>query len=547
MAPSKARRSWSTLFGFGSVPGSPAEARAFLQRRVTLYIGLALGLWTIGTGFDAALRVLPPLGMGDASFGDVPRMQLAGTVLLAVSFLAARRGERSTGFLHAVDAGGTLVQAAILCAGLAQEPPRTRPELGTLLALAHILVARAAIVPSTPARTGVAGAAVALLLTGAAARTYLRGPLPAGSPSPWVFVASAATWMTMTTLLTTVLSRVIYGLRQEVTEALALGQYTLLEKLGEGGMGVVYRARHALMKRPTAVKVLPPDRAGDAAIARFEREVELTSRLTHPHTIVVHDFGRTPEGLFYYAMEYVDGLDLGALVRLDGPQPPGRVLLLLAQAASSLEEAHGAGLVHRDIKPENLLLCERGPAGDFLKVLDFGLVKEMSGASAPAGAHEAGADGAAGTPLYMAPEAISGRGVDGRSDLYSLGAVAYHLLVGSPVFEGTTMVEVCARHLHAPVEPISQRAGRAVPSSLAAIVHACLAKSPADRPASATELLSSLAACDDVPPWTAEDARRWWAERGPSVREQARRARDGSSRGVSRLRVDLTARGGSGT
>jgi serine/threonine-protein kinase len=538
MTRSKAATRWSTLFGFGSVPGSPAEARAFLQRRVALYTGMALGLWGLATLVDAFIRVPRLFLPGKSFFGPILGLEVLCTLLLGGLYLGTRRGERPLGFLHAVDAGGTLVQALLLTFVIGMEAARVRPEFGALLGLAHILVARAAVVPSTPARTAAIAAAAGIPIVSAVAYVYVRDPLPAYLPPFWIPVLGAAVWMLMAGLSSTIISRVIYGLQQQITEALQLGQYRLEEKLGEGGMGVVYRARHALMKRPTAVKVLPPERAGAAAIARFEREVILTSRLTHPNTIAIYDFGRTPEGLFYYAMEYVDGIDLEALVRLAGPLPPGRVLALMLQVASALEEAHDAGLVHRDIKPANLILCERGREGDFVKVLDFGLVKEVAGGEASLSRE----DTVAGTPLYMAPEAITGRGVDARSDLYALGAVAYFLLTGSPVFEGRTVVEVCARHLHAPVEPPSQRAGVALPARLEALVLACLAKSPADRPASAAALLDALAACDDVPAWTREDARRFWAERGAALRQEARRPHADGARGDSRLRVNLSAR-----
>jgi serine/threonine protein kinase len=236
-------------------------------------------------------------------------------------------------------------------------------------------------------------------------------------------------WLVVAVAVATACSRVIYGLRREVRLARRLGQYTLEEKLGEGGMGVVYRARHALLRRPTAVKLLKGERLGEASLRRFEREVLLTASLSHPNTVSVYDFGRTPDGVFYYAMEYLEGLSLEQLVAEEGAQPPGRVVHVLRQVLGALAEAHGVGLVHRDVKPDNVILCERGGLSDVAKVVDFGLVKDLDAADALS--HEGML---VGTPLYLAPEAIRSPDTDPRADLYSLGAVAYFLLTGKHVF-----------------------------------------------------------------------------------------------------------------
>ena len=212
-----------------------------------------------------------------------------------------------------------------------------------------------------------------------------------------------------------------FRLRKSVARARRLGQYTLKEKLGEGGMGVVYRAEHEMLRRPTAIKLLPPGKAGEDSLKRFEREVQMTARLTSPHTVSIFDFGRTPDGLFYYVMEYLDGIDLEDLVKQNGPVAPGRAVRILRQVCAALAEAHGIGLIHRDIKPANILLCERGGFPDIAKVLDFGLVREISAASDPRLTAE---NVLHGTPQYLAPEAIRNEdSIDARSDLYALGAV----------------------------------------------------------------------------------------------------------------------------
>lgn len=199
--------------------------------------------------------------------------------------------------------------------------------------------------------------------------------------SPLVNMIYVAAWSAVAVSIATLTSRVIYGLAQRARVATELGQYTLEEKIGEGGMGVVYRARHALLRRPTALKVLPRELAGERSIQRFEREVQLTSALSHPNTIAIYDYGRSPDGVFYYVMEYLDGITLEELVTHDGPQPTGRVVHLLKQVCGALQEAHEVKLIHRDVKPANIVLCVRGGVADYIKVLDFGLVKQTAEAS----------------------------------------------------------------------------------------------------------------------------------------------------------------------
>jgi serine/threonine-protein kinase len=316
-------------------------------------------------------------------------------------------------------------------------------------------------------------------------------------------------------------SHVVHGLRREVRSKQRLGQYLLEKKIGEGGMGVVYQASHALLRRPTAVKLLPPERAGVETIARFEREVRRTAELTHPNTVTVFDYGRTPDGLFYYAMELLDGVTLEEAVEQSGPQPEGRVVHVLACVAGALAEAHAAGLIHRDIKPQNIMLCERRHAPDVVKVLDFGLVKELDRAG---GAPLSDADRIAGTPLYLAPEAISAPDrVDARSDIYALGAVGYFLLTGQHVFLGATLVEICAHHFHSAPVPPHQRLGLPVSPSLETLLLACLSKDPAARPASAPQLLEQLRHCN-IDTWTEARASAWWTQHGNAVRERRRPA-----------------------
>jgi serine/threonine-protein kinase len=291
------------------------------------------------------------------------------------------------------------------------------------------------------------------------------------------------------------------ALRRERERARTFGSYTLDEKIGEGGMGIVYRASHAFLRRPAAIKLLPPGRTRARDLERFEREVQLTSQLTHPNTISIYDYGRTADGAFYYAMEYIDGLDLETLVEREGAQEPARVMHLMAQLAGALHEAHTLGLVHRDIKPANVMLCQRAGARDVVKVLDFGLVRQLH--ERPASErreHEArsAVDQVIGTPLYLSPEALTDPSrIDGKSDVYAAGAVAYFLLTGEPPFSSTSLLELCGHHLHSEPQPPSQRVGRALPAGLEALVLRCLAKAPSERP-SAAELereLHRLSSC----------------------------------------------------
>jgi serine/threonine protein kinase/CHASE1-domain containing sensor protein len=310
-------------------------------------------------------------------------------------------------------------------------------------------------------------------------------------------------------------------LRRSVQRSINLGQYTLEEKIGEGGMGVVYRATHALLRRPAAIKLLLKETASENELVRFEREVQLTSRLAHPNTISIFDYGRTADGVFYYVMEYLDGVDLERLVRADGPLDPGRAIHVLAQVAGALAEAHLSGLIHRDIKPANIVLTERLDEPDVVKVVDFGLVKTVEQASGDIGITQV--NSITGTPLYLAPEAIqSPQNVDGRADIYALGAVAYFILTGDHVFDGSTVVQVLTRHMLEQPTPPSARLGRPIEKDLEAVILSCLAKDRSQRPASAAAVRDALLACADAGRYDADAARSWWRERGAVLRTTAR-------------------------
>lgn len=306
------------------------------------------------------------------------------------------------------------------------------------------------------------------------------------------------------------LARLQHKLEKAKGQLQQLGQYTLEKKLGEGGMGAVYLGRHALMRRKTAIKLITGNVTAEA-LARFEREVQLSCTLSHPNTIAIYDYGRTADGTFYYAMELLDGMDLEVMVSNFGPLPPARVIHFLAQACGSLAEAHDMQMIHRDIKPANLFVTTRGGERDVLKVLDFGLVKSIS----DAGPQLSRDDVISGTPPYMAPEVIGQKpGVDGRSDLYALACVGYFLLVGRCPFQRDTAMDTLMAHLNEPVPPFSQASNLPVPADLEHVLMRALAKDPAQRQSSMRALRDELLACAEARSWRSSDAEAWWAVHG---------------------------------
>jgi eukaryotic-like serine/threonine-protein kinase len=376
-----------------------------------------------------------------------------------------------------------------------------------------IMLMFAAIVPTTPRKMLVAGLIAASMNPVAMLIARARGLWDFGPASrvllmhypDYILVGAAA-----------VIAGVVTKLGQQVTKARELGSYQLGELLGRGGMGEVYKATHRMLARPAAIKLIRPemlgavdDEAAKLAVTRFRREAEAAANLRSQHTVELYDFGVTEDGTLYLVMEFLDGMDLETLVRESGPLPAGRVIHILRQVCESLEEAHSRGFVHRDIKPANIYLGLVGLRHDFVKVLDFGLVKEVSSASPETSMATIPGQMAMGTPAYMAPEMALGEPVDGRADIYALGCVAYYLITGQLVFEAEKAFQMIAKHLQTPPVPPSQRTDQPVSPELEDLILRCLAKDARHRPQSARDLADSLARVPgDM--WSEEDAKNWW-------------------------------------
>jgi tRNA A-37 threonylcarbamoyl transferase component Bud32 len=484
-----------------------AELDAFLQRRLRLVVGW---LCLAAVALFVVSRVLDVLNRGAAGARHLHPAVLAhaGACLVALA-VWARLSRRRLGGAALLVADALIVEAVIGFCLLVLVFAYEEGMRQQVAILGLLLVARAVVVPSSALRTFLLSAPAPLgllLIQFAFGRAYTHdGELhpQAGFPS---HVAWNQVVLWLSVLLATATSHVQYVLRARVARAAQLDRYLLEGRIGAGAMGEVYRARHALIQRPAAVKVLRPELMGEEGLARFEQEVRLTCRLSHPNTVSVFDFGRTVDGRFYYAMEYLDGADLESIVEATGPFPPSRVIHVLQQAAASLAEAHAAGLVHRDVKPANVMLCRRAGEADVVKVTDFGLAREVrTGAAGP--------EALAGTPLTMAPEVIRGRPAGPASDLYALGVVGCWLLTGMPVFDATSVADHLRSHLvEPPVPPSRRREG--VPADLDACLLRCLAKDPDERPAGAAALRRDLASLADAGRWTAEDAAAWWAAHG---------------------------------
>ncbi len=507
---------------------SSPEARAFYQNRVATF-GLILAVaGAVGLSFRLVIGLASGTLMHLVS-GPSFWLHALGIIPSTVTWLLCRGKPLPINKAIAAETTGLLgTSVAFIGMGMTI-PPEVSADVITAFTLSFAFFSRAVFVPSTARHTALLGIAIGVPLVGMMAVHYADvdvemwrrvGYETRGFEQARVVISSAlmtTMWWTLTVGLASIASRVIHRLRSEVSSIRSLGQYQLERKLGEGAMGVVYQATHGMLKRPTAVKLLRPELGGHEVLERFRREVQLTAGLTHSHTVTIYDYGRTPEGLFYYAMELLDGANLQQVVEATGPQPVRRVVQILRDVALALDEAHSVGLIHRDVKPTNIMLAKQGGVHDVVKVLDFGLVKRMRESDE---LERTDSYTIQGTPHYLSPEAIeSPKDVDARSDLYALGAVGYYLLCGRPVFDAKSVFDLCMHHVKTAPTPLNEVVSERIPDGLERLILSCLSKRKEDRPTSAQAMADALDQLD-LPPWTRADAERWWERYGSLVEEQ---------------------------
>ena len=518
------------------VPWSPTasddEIRGYVQERLKLLAGLIFWVCLALFGFVLAMYWSYPTTR-PLRAALVHRVAFVGLLILGAIWGGVLRRSQNVTTLYRIDVVITMCIGTVFGLSAYLSSEQRAAVYAAFIWHTFTVLTRAIVVPSSGRRTALIGALSYVPILAAGVAMAIEHPERLEVP-PVPFVIGVAMFCAMATILATTGSRIIYSMRAEIRQARQLGQYTLDGLIAEGGMGAVYRARHALLRRPTAVKLLPPEKYGADSVARFEREVQHMSQLTHPNTVAIYDYGRSPDGVFYYAMELLDGVDLEVLVHLDGPQPAARVVHVVRQICGALDEAHDRGLIHRDVKPANVILCRRGSEPDVAKVLDFGLVAEL----------DHGGDGGPavlGTPAYVAPEVITSPDrVGPASDLYAVGALAYFLLTGHRVFDGKSVAELCVQHVSAePVPPSVRAPDRAISPALEALVLQCLAKNPAARPASARALRAALAAVPEAGAWDEDTALAWW--RGFEARRTPSPDDPGLS-GPRTITVDLMAR-----
>jgi len=464
--------------------------------------------------FHVAQRAMTP--PGDPTwlrFSFTDTIAVVGSIVSFALHAYTRRSKRRPQFV--LDLGLVYIMITALGVGLVMHwdgRPRDAPMNPEISWIGVLLLIFAAILPTSPRKLLIAGAFSVAMNPVGMLIAEAHGTIDL--PTPWVALLMHYPDILLLGVAL-VISGVVTQLGRQVTKAREAGSYELTELIGRGGMGEVYKAKHRMFARAAAIKLIRPevlagqdDEAADLAVKRFRREAEAAANLRSPHTVEIYDFGISDDRTFYFVMELLDGMDLESLVRQHGPLPAARVIHIVTQVCDSLEEAHRAGLVHRDIKPANIHVGPLGLRNDFVKVLDFGLVKPFAATNSDQSLATV-AGQITGTPAYMAPEMALGDVVDGRADIYALGCVTYYLLTAELVFNADSSMQMMARHLKSTPRMPSQRAN-GIPRALDELVVACLAKDPKDRPQSAAELARRLEAID-TPAWGDDDAARWWS------------------------------------
>jgi hypothetical protein len=499
----------------------PPDLLRQASRRLQILALIGAALWALGPGLGhLALYLTSPENPRWGQFGATDTIAATAFLISLGLYGYLRIRDHDPAFVLNL----ALVYMVACAAGIALmfhmgppgvTPVNTEPMISWI---GPVILMFAALVPGSPWKMLAAGFLAASMdplgmVIAQAVGHYRFGPLRNA------FIMHYPSYLLLGVAV--VISHVVTRLGKQVAKEREMGSYRVGELLGGGGMGQVYKATHRMLARPAAIKLIHPEvlaaqdrKSAGLAVARFRREAEAAARLRSPHTVELYDFGVTEDGTLYFVMELLEGMDLESLVKREGPLPQKRVIHILRQVCESLEEAHVFGLVHRDIKPANIHVGRVGLRHDFVKVLDFGLVKSI----APAGGEDSMATAAGltpGTPAYMAPEMALGESVDGRADLYALGCVAYYLLTGQLVFEAANGLQMIAKHIQETPVPPSQRSELDVAPELDRVVLACLAKRPDDRPESATELDRLLAEIE-IEPWSEEEATRWWRTHQPA-------------------------------
>ncbi|HJL18858.1 MAG TPA: serine/threonine-protein kinase [Sandaracinaceae bacterium LLY-WYZ-13_1] len=493
----------------------PRHLRSLVARRLQAFATLLGGLMvallvTQALFFPLSAEVLPPWVRIDAVRIELMLVTLLLLVTSGAVVLYTRSPKATP---RQVQGLGLLLQLTLALSIAAFEGPFVGDTVPWGVSWNCVfVVVFPLVVPSPTPRTVIASLLCVSFTPALAAVATLDG-----MPEPsWLTYTSMLGEGVVATALATVGARVVHRLDRAVERHRELGAYELEERLATGGMGEVWRARHRMLVRPAAVKIVRPEMLAeegelDRLLIRFEREAQATANLESPHTVRLYDFGATDDGGFYYVMELLEGIDLRELVHEYGPMRPERVVHVLTQCCHSLAEAHALGLVHRDIKPANVMLCHLGPDYDFVKVLDFGLVKWHQVPETREALHVTQESAVPGTPAFMSPEAVRGTApVDARSDVYSLGCVAYWMLTGRLVFEAESAIEMAVKHVRTEPTPPSRYAEHAIGDALEALVLECLAKAPHDRPPDAGALAARLAELETDHPWTHDRAKRWW-------------------------------------